>query len=188
MIERLVKAFWEDLCHLQVFYQGGDYLLALKGNQSKLAKAVEKVFTQADEADYEGYSVDYHETKERGHGRTEVRRYWTLPSAQVVGAKKWAGLNMIGVAESQHTVNGETTTDWRYYIGSIKPEVCVFAKAVRGHWGIENGLHWVLDVAFREDDSRVRTGHAPENLALLRHIAVNVVKQEKTANLHISPL
>ena len=100
-------------------------------------------------------------------------------------AKPWTKLNMIGMVESECTFDGRTSAEYRYYSGSINNDARLFAKGVRSHWGIENGLHWVLDVAFREDDSRVRMGHAPENFSLLRHIAINAVKQEKTAKLGV---
>ena len=170
----------------QIVEQGGDYLLALKGNQSKLAEEVEAVFNEADEANYEGYAVDFQETEERKHGRQEIRRYWSMAcEGFLVNAEPWAELSMIGMVESERTVDGKTSIDYRYYIGSIDNDARLFAKGVRGHWGIENGLHWTLDVAFREDDCRVRKGHAPENFALLRHIAVNAIKQEKTAKLGV---
>jgi predicted transposase YbfD/YdcC len=89
------------------------------------------------------------------------------------------------MVESERTVDGKTSIEYRYYISSAEPNAVDFAGAVRGHWGIENGLHWVLDVALREDDCRVRKGDAPENLAILRHIAVNAVKQEKTKKLGV---
>jgi predicted transposase YbfD/YdcC len=170
----------------QIVEQGGDYLLALKGNQSNLADEVEAVFSVADGVGYEGYAVDYHETEERNHGRHEIRRYWSLASKDLlVHAGAWANLRMIGMMESERTVNEETSIEYRYYIASIENSATEFARAVRGHWGIENGLHWVLDVALREDDCRVRKGNAPENLALLRHIAINAVKQEKTKKLGV---
>jgi predicted transposase YbfD/YdcC len=170
----------------QIVEQGGDYLLALKGNQSKLAEEVEAVFDEADSVNYEGYVVDVHETEERNHGRREIRRYWSIAyEGLLVNAEPWAKLKMIGRVESERTVEGKTTIEYRYYIGSIDNDARLFAKGVRGHWGIENGLHWTLDVAFREDDCRARKGHAPENLALLRHIAVNAIKQEKTAKLGV---
>lgn len=170
----------------QIVEQGGDYLLALKGNQSNLADEVEAVFSVADGVGYEGYAVDYHETEERNHGRHEIRRYWSLASKDLlVHAGAWANLSMIGMMESERTVNEETSIEYRYYIASIENSATEFARAVRGHWGIENGLHWVLDVALREDDCRVRKGNAPENLALLRHIAINAVKQEKTKKLGV---
>ncbi len=170
----------------QIVGQGGDYLLALKGNQSKLAEEVEAVFCEADRVGFKGFPVDFHDTKDRNHGREEVRRYWSLDCEGLLSnAKSWASLNMIGMIESQRTLEGEVSVEYRYYIGSKKSDARVFAKGARGHWGIENGLHWVLDVAFREDDNRVRKGNAPENFAILRHIAVNAVKQEKTAKLGV---
>ncbi|MCB1318232.1 MAG: ISAs1 family transposase, partial [Leptospiraceae bacterium] len=125
------------------------------------------------------------ETKESGHGRTETRRYCVLATEGLLKAPSWAGLKMIGVVEAERTDNGKTSLEMRYYIGSIPPQAALFAKAVRGHWGIENSLHWVLDVAFREDECRVRKGHGAENLAVLRHIALNAVKQEKTAKIGV---
>jgi predicted transposase YbfD/YdcC len=170
----------------QIVEQGGDYLLALKGNQSKLADEVESVFSAADSVGYEGYPVDYHETKEHGHGRHEVRRYWSLASKGLLAnAEAWTKLKTVAMVESERTVDGKTSIEYRYYISSAEPNAVDFAGAVRGHWGIENSLHWVLDVALREDDCRVRKGDAPENLAILRHIAVNAVKQEKTKKLGV---
>ena len=166
--------------------QGGDYLLALKGNQGNLSEEVEALFDEADQVSYEGYGVQFHETQEHNHGRHEVRRYWTMAcEGRLTYAKRWSKLNMVGMVESERTVDGETSIEYRYYIGSFGNDVQTFAQGARGHWGVENGLHWVLDVAFREDDSRVRKGHAPENLALLRHIAVNLLNQEKTAKLGV---
>jgi len=170
----------------QIVEQGGDYLLALKGNQGNLAAEVEALFERADGAEYEGYAVDYHETEETGHGRREVRRHWAMASEEhLASAEPWEKLHMVGMVESERTLNGKTSLEHRYYIGSTSNDAQLFAKAARAHWGVENGLHWVLDVAFREDDCRVRLGHAPENLALLRHIAVNAVKQEKTVKLGV---
>jgi predicted transposase YbfD/YdcC len=170
----------------QIVEQGGDYLLALKGNQSKLADEVEAVFSAADSVGYHGYAVDYHETKERNRGRQEIRRYWSLAAEDLlVNAEAWTTLNMIGMVESERSVNGQTSIEYRYYISSITANAVEFARGVRGHWGIENGLHWVLDVALREDDCRVRKGDAPENMAILRHIAVNALKQEKTKKLGV---
>ncbi len=170
----------------QIVDQGGDYLLALKGNQSTLADEVEAIFSAADGVGYEGYDVDYYETEERNHGRYEIRRYWSLPSKdRLVNSGPWVNLNTIGMMESQRFVDGKTSIEYRYYITSIENSATEFARAVRGHWGIENGLHWVLDVGLREDDCRVRKGNAPENLALLRHIAINAVKQEKTKKLGV---
>ena len=170
----------------QIIDQGGDYLLALKGNQSKLAEEVKAVFEAAEDVGYKGYAIDYYETKEPNHGRYEIRRHWSLVSAGLlVNAGPWAKLSMIGMIERERTVDGQTSIEHHYYVASIENSAAAFARAARRHWAVENGLHWVLDVALREDDCRVRKGNAPENLALLRHIALNAVKKEKTKKLGV---
>ena len=169
----------------QIIDQGGDYVLAVKGNQRGLYEQVLTAFETAENAAFKGYTVDTLKTQDQGHGRTEVRRYCVLATEGLLAAPNWAGLNMIGVVEAERTEHGKTSTEMRYYIGSISPRAAEFARAVRGHWGIENSLHWVLDVAFREDSCRVRKGYGAENLAVLRHMALNAAKQEKTAKLGV---
>jgi predicted transposase YbfD/YdcC len=165
----------------KIVERGGDYVLALKGNQSTLAEAVEELFIDADAADYAGWSVDTHETIDRGHGRVETRRYFTLTAVdKIPQAADWEKLNMVGMVQSERQVNGKTRLDYRFYIGSIGGDAQRFAWAVRNHWGIENRLHWCLDIAFREDESRVRDRQAANNLAVLRHIAVNLLKKDTT--------
>jgi predicted transposase YbfD/YdcC len=163
----------------QINAQGGDYVLALKGNQGTLATEVEDAFISADAKDYAGMSSQFLETVERGHGRVETRRYRTLGDlAEVPRSVLWQGINMIGMVESERTVDGKTSLETRYYIGSIGTDVACFARAVRAHWGIENALHWSLDMTFREDECRVRQPAARENLAVLRHIALSRLKQD----------
>ncbi len=165
----------------QIVECGGEYVLALKGNQSKLAEAVEEMFINADAADYAGWPMDFHETTERGHGRVESRRYWTLTAVEKLPqAGEWVELNTIGMVQCERQVDGKTTTESRFYIASTGGDAARFAWAVRSHWGIENGLHWCLDVAFREDDSRVRDRQAANNLAVMRHIAMGLLKKDKT--------
>ena len=165
----------------KIIDQGGDYVLGLKGNQGSLCEQVEEAFIDADARDYDGVQSDYFETVERGHGRTETRRYWTLGElGDVEPARRWKGLNVIGMVQSIRERDGHTSSEYRYYIGSIGNDAKRFATAVRGHWGVENDLHWSLDIAFREDESRIRQRHAAENFTVLRHIALARLKNEKT--------
>jgi predicted transposase YbfD/YdcC len=164
-----------------IIARGGDYLLALKVNQGTLAAAVEEAFIDADAKDYVGLPSQVVETVEQGHGRRERRRYRTLGQlGGLSNAAAWAGLNMLGMVESECERDGKITRETRYYIGSIGLDAQTFAGAARGHWGIENSLHWSLDVAFREDESRVRDDNARENLAVLRHLALNRLKNDDT--------
>ena len=164
----------------QIRDQGGDYVLALKGNQGTLADEVEEAFIDADAKDYEGMVTDYHETSERGHGRVETRRYWTLGNLDGVSeAKHWKDLDMIGMVQAERACAGKTSSEYRFYIGSIGINAKRFANTVRSHWGVENSLHWSLDVAFREDDSRIRERNLAENAAVLRHIALALLKADK---------
>ena len=166
--------------------QGGDYLLAVKDNQPKLYEAVLNAFEQAEA--HAPQTMSTYRTEQRGHGRHEQRYYATLPLPANFDPKlteRWRSLSTLVVVEAQRSVEGKTTSAFRYYISSAKVDIERFAQAVRGHWGIENGLHWVLDVTFGEDDSRVRKGHGAENLARLRHIALNVLKADKNMKLGV---
>jgi predicted transposase YbfD/YdcC len=165
----------------QIVAQGGDYVLALKGNQSTLATEVEEAFIEADAREYADVAAEVLETTEQGHGRRETRRYWTLGDLSgVPRSALWEAMNMIGMVESEREINGKTTRETRFYIGSIGTDVDTFARAVRGHWGVENQLHWSLDVSFNEDGSRVRDPDARENLALIRRIALTRLQHDGT--------
>lgn len=166
----------------QIVEQGGDYVLALKGNQGNLHKDVIQQFEQARQQDFRNVAHDFHETKEVGHGRQETRRYWVMgQTASLTGAENWPKLASIGCVESHRCIGDKVTNETRYYLLSLMPDATKFANAVRSHWGIENNLHWTLDVGFREDQSRVCQGYSGENLAVIRHIAVNLISQEKSA-------
>ena len=166
-----------------------DYLLALKGNQgqchaeikSYLDDAVARHHEQA-RARKNAVPLAYKETVEKDHGRLETRRYWQSGALDwFAGKDEWAGLRSVGVVESVRQV-GEAapTVERRYYLSSLGVDVDKFARAVRGHWAVENSLHWVLDVQCGEDRSRARAGHAATNLATLRRLALNLLKQDRT--------
>jgi len=121
------------------------------------------------------------ETVEKDHGRLETRRYYQSSELDwFADLGKWEGLRSVGMVEARRELKGKITVERRYYLSSLPLDVALFARAVRGHWGVENKLHWVLDVCFREDQSRARAGYAAENLATLRRLALNLLRREKT--------
>lgn len=165
-----------------------DYVLALKGNHANVHEEVKAFFEDAvppcatecaDTA--EKVKMDFHQTIEKGHGRVETRRYWQSTDIDWFQDKPlWKGLRSIGMVESIRKIKGKSTIERRYYLSSLPLDAARFAKAVRGHWGVENSLHWSLDVTFREDDNRARTKNAAQNLASLRRIAINLIKKDTT--------
>jgi predicted transposase YbfD/YdcC len=158
---------------------GGDYVLAVKQNQPTLHEQVTEAVTAALE-EQEGTSYDEHQTVESGHGRQEVRTYAILPAPETVDPEdQWRDLSAVGVAFSERTDSrGHYSLEARYYILSTLLSAQEFAGAVRGHWGIENNLHWQLDVSFREDECRVHRDHAPANLSVIRRFALGLLKRE----------
>jgi predicted transposase YbfD/YdcC len=158
--------------------RGGDYVLAVKQNQPTLYEQVRGAVAEGLEQDAE--RIDEHRTDEKGHGRREVRTYAVFPAPSGVDPEGlWQDLSAVGVAFSERTDSrGQTSLEGRYYILSRQVSSKEFADAVRGHWSIENQLHWQLDVSFREDESRVRTGHAAANLSVIRRFALGLLKRE----------
>lgn len=175
----------------EVVEADADYVLALKGNQetvhaevkSYLDDAIARQAHRSPSKAPAGFvpELDYLETVEKDHGRLETRRYWQSDRlAWFADRSKWEKLTSVGVVEAVREVAGERQIERRYYLSSLPRGVGRFAEAVRGHWGVENQLHWVLDVCFGEDQSRARTGYAAENLATLRRLALNILRRETT--------
>jgi predicted transposase YbfD/YdcC len=155
---------------------GGHYLLCAKANQPLLLQAVEAAFQQAEATGYEGVSFDQHAQSEEGHGRVETRSVAVIYDPKGL-PEDWVDVKAVVSVVRQRQVAGESTTTSHYYISSHQGTALETADLIRGHWGIENGLHWVLDVVFHEDQSRIKEGHAGENLGLLRRVAVALLKR-----------
>jgi predicted transposase YbfD/YdcC len=158
--------------------QKGDYVMALKGNHGVFHEEARQYWKDPELRK----EADYYETTEKGHGRLEQRRHWSTEDLSWFADKaKWPGLKSFACVESERTVQGQTSLERRYYLSSLKADAQELARSVRAHWSVENNLHWVLDVVFREDESRVRIGHAAENFALLRRMALSLLKKDKTS-------
>ena len=154
--------------------KGADYLIAVKANQPKFFEAIQQQFSTA------FHTFDYDETEELNRDRIEIRRCWVTranPSLEVF--KDWNGLTSLIKIESERVIKGEISIEHRYYICSSECTAEEMNGLIRKHWSIENSLHWVLDVAFREDECQVKKGNGAENLSRLRHIAINLIKQDK---------
>ena len=162
--------------------QGGDYLLAVKDNQENLAKALREFFAEGESSGFGNLPVSQYQTVGKDHGRIETRQHLWVADLSWLDRpirQHWPKLAGVGMVERIREINGKTSTERAFYIGSkgiIHAET--FANAARSHWGIENSFHWVLDVTFREDDCRVRKGHAPQNLSALRKFALTLLRKD----------
>lgn len=172
-----------------IIEQDGDYLLSLKGNQNNLHEDVILLFDDLEESAYSAYVYDYAKTVEKGHGRIEVRHCWTISDPHIVsclrGVNRFRNLQTVVRVRAERYVGEEHSIEERYFIGSSATPATEALQATRAHWQVENSLHWVLDIAFREDESRIRKGYGAQNFAILRHIALNALKQENTAKVGI---
>jgi len=173
----------------QIVRQGGNYVLAVKNNQAKLHEKVQALLHEARQENLEGWAGDFHEQTEAGHGRIETRKVWCISDVQWLGAvgQDWPGLRSLAMVEATRQVGGQAaTTECRYYISSLEGrDAQAMGASIRGHWGIENRLHWLLDMTFQEDQSRIRKGHGAENYSRLRRIALNLLRREKVIKASI---
>lgn len=157
-----------------------DYVFSLKKNQGNLFDDVKTFFEFERKEKFRDTNFDYHEKLNKEHGRIESRKCWVSSQIDWIDQKdKWVGLNTIAMIESTRTIKGKTTKETRYFIASLPQNAKLFASAVRSHWGIENSLHWILDMTFREDESRIREGNSTENMAIIRHTALNMLQNVK---------
>lgn len=173
----------------QIISQNADYVLALKDNHKHLHQEVQRLFTDALTDPTTAIPYEFDQTVDKDHGRIEIRRCWTIDAPDYIAyldpQQRWPGLQSVVRIETERRVGPEISQEIRHYIASLAGNPTQLNQVIRTHWHIENKLHWVLDVAFREDDCRTRQGHAAENLAILRHIALNLLKQEQTAKVGI---
>ena len=171
----------------QIVAQEADYVLALKANQGTLHEAVRVLFAAGQTDGWGSIRHDAQRRIEKHHGRIEVRHVWTVDDPEVIayldphGA--WPHLRSVVMVAAERRMGEAISREQRYYLSSLPGTAATIGAAVRGHWGIENRLHWVLDIAFREDESRVRQGHASQNLAVLRRLALTLLHQEPTAKM-----
>ena len=173
----------------EIVNQEADYVLALKENHGRLYEDVKLLFDDLEESSFRAYKYDNHRTVNKGHGRIEVRRCWTISDPELLrylrGATEWEKLQSVVKVQAERRVDQDRSVEDRYYLSSLAGDAEKTLAATRTHWRIENSLHWVLDIAFREDESRIRKEHGAQNFAILRHIAINLLKQDKTAKMGV---
>jgi predicted transposase YbfD/YdcC len=164
--------------------RGAAYILALKENQPHSYEDVKLLFDDLEQSQFRAYRYDYARLVDKGHGRIEIRQCWTISDPKVLGllrkTTEWDELGSVIKIQAERRIGSERSVEDRYYLSSLDGNAQELLNATRTHWQIENGLHWVLDIAFREDDCRIRKDHGAENFAILRHIALNLLKQETT--------
>jgi predicted transposase YbfD/YdcC len=169
--------------------QNADYLLALKANQGQLYDDVALLFADLTASQGQAYTHDYAKMSGKGHGRLEIRQAWTISDPQVIThlrhANQFARLTTVMMVRLERRCGADVSVETRYYISSTHTSAARLLRSKRQHWRIENSLHWILDIAFREDESRLRKEHGAQNFAILRHIALNLLQQETTCKLGV---
>ena len=167
----------------KILEKKADYVLPVKENQPRLLEALQGLFDDPEEMRW--VECDSFRTVSKGHGRIETRECWTTSDPEylkyIATLADWRGLQSIAMVQAVRQIGKQTTTTRRYFISSLETNAGLMLRAVRSHWGIENKVHWVLDITFREDDCRIRRGYGAENFAVLRHIVLNLLKREKSA-------
>lgn len=171
----------------QITSQGGDYVIALKGNQGNLHAEAKYFFLQAMAVGPEESECDRAESLEKNRGRIEEREVWacSVDWLEEDMRQKWSNLRSLVCVKSRRTLKGKTTEELRYYVSSLAPEAQRHGKIIRAHWGVENKLHWHLDVSFREDLCKVRSDHAAENLSLVRKMSLSLLKADTSEKLGV---
>jgi predicted transposase YbfD/YdcC len=163
-----------------------DYVLALKANHERLFEQVVAFWDGACGRGMKGPDINYHREWSEGHGRTEARRCWATSALDwLVGREEWEGLRSVVFVESERFIGESLSVETRYYLSSLPNDAGLLNQAIRSHWGVENSLHWVLDVTFNEDRSRIEKENAPENFGLLRRLALCLLKKESTSKRSI---
>jgi len=172
----------------QIAAQGGEYVLSLKENHPQVLQEVALAFDAYEADDFKDTPHSVHEETDKDHGRIEIRRCVTVADVSWFAERAaWKNLKSFGLIQSTRIVGGKTTTERRYYLSSLDGrDARRFASAVREHWRIENSLHWVLDVTFDEDQCRVRKDHAPANLAIIRHFALNLIRTDSSVKKSVN--
>jgi predicted transposase YbfD/YdcC len=169
--------------------QGADYVLQLKENQPQLYEDVALLFNDLEQSGFRAYAYDTAKTVDKDHGRLEIRQAWTIADPACIrllrNADKFKNLQTVMKIRLERRQNGKVSVEDRYYIASLVADAERLLDAKRSHWQIENSVHWVLDIAFREDESRLRKDNGAQNFAILRHIALNALKQEASCKLGI---
>lgn len=172
----------------KIIEKQADYVLPVKENQGKLHETLQLLFDNSAEMIW--VPCDYHRTVDKDHGRIEIRECWATSDPEylryIASLADWSGLQSVAMVQAERRIGEQSTVERRYFISSLASDAKQLLRAARGHWGIENRLHWVLDIAFREDECRVRKGNGAQNFAVLRHIALNLLKRERTlkASIH----